>query len=255
MLRSLKDIEGYKVGATDGDIGHVKGFYFDDHHWTIRYLQVDTSGFWEAPNLVLISPAAFRQVEWATRRFHLAMSCDKVKRSPSFPMEGSPTRSYELDYYRYFNWPHYWGRSSAWGDWKTPQLMAAGASSHPSQEGGVDNANLRKVGDVVGCRIEGTDDELGKVEDFIVDDSTWAVRYVVVDTGNWWSGKSVILASHWIERIEEKQGQVFVNMTRETIRNSPEWKPDQPVNREYEARLFDYYGRPTYWTDEKNSDS
>jgi uncharacterized protein YrrD len=115
----------------------------------------------------------------------------------------------------------------------------------------VDNANLRKVEEVIGCRIEGTDDELGKVQDFIVDDATWAVRYIVVDTGNWWSGKSVILASHWIDKIDEKQGEVFVNLPREMIRNSPEWKPDQPVNREYEARLFDYYGRPTYWTDEK----
>ena len=82
---------------------------------------------------------------------------------------------------------------------------------------------------------------------------TWAIRYVVVDTSNWWFGKKVLVAPLWADRISWYQSKVFVDLTRAEIENSPEWKPDAPVNREYEERPFDYYGRPAYWADEEEA--
>ena len=247
MLRSLKDIEDYKVTATDGDIGSVSDFYFDDHHWTIRYLVVDTSGFWQAPSRVMISPVAFREAQWTTQKFHLALTRDKVQKSPAFKEYDSPTHGEELDYYQYYNWPHYWGYSGIWGDWSTPVVMGKNTWTSPKAGNADKRPHLRRVLNVIGSRIQGSDDEIGTVQDFIVDDETWTIRYIVIDVGNWWSGKSVILAPHWIDKISEKDDTVFVNLPRDKIKNSPEWKADQPVNREYETKLFDYYGRPTYW--------
>jgi sporulation protein YlmC with PRC-barrel domain len=110
-----------------------------------------------------------------------------------------------------------------------------------------DDPHLRSVREVTGYHIQGTDGEIGHVDDLIVDDTTWAIRYLVIDTRNWWLDRKVLVAPHWADRISWDVRKVYVNLKREQVKHSPEWHPDAPVNREYEARLYDYYGRPTYW--------
>lgn len=98
MLRSLKDIESYKVSATDGEIGRVADFLFDDRHWTTRYLVTDTGGFGAGSHQVLISPISFRKVDWTTRLFHLGLSQAKIQGSPSVDLAKPVSRQYEQDY-------------------------------------------------------------------------------------------------------------------------------------------------------------
>ena len=251
MRRSLKNMEDYDVHATDGDIGSVSDFYFDERHWTIRYLVVETGGFWEGPARVLISPVAFREAEWATKKFHLALTREKVKNSPMLPEDEPISRQYEKNYYQYYNWPYYWGYGGIWGDWGTPGGLSGNTWSQPADERIADNPHLRRTRDVIGCVVQGSDKDIGHVEDFIVDDATWTIRYVVVDTRHWWSGKSVIISPHWISKIGGADDKVCVDLSAAVVDNCPEWSPDQPVNRDYEARLFDYYGRPAYWSEDK----
>ena len=228
MLRSLKDLEGYAVSATDGDIGHVANFLLDDERWITRYLVAETGGFFSGRR-VLITPISFRQVDWTTRSFHLALTRDKVKNSPSVDVDKPVSRQQELDY---------------------PNLLAAGGRNQvpakpESAESG--DVHLRSAKEIRGYHIEGTDAAIGHVDDFIIDDETWAVRYLVIDTRNWWLDKKVLLAPHWTNRISWAEKQVFVDLSRQSIKNSPEWNATAPINREYEARLYDYYGRPAYW--------
>jgi len=244
MLRSLKDMKDYKVAASDGDIGSVSDFYFDEEHWTVRYLVVETGGFWDGPSRVLISPISFREADWATNKFHLALTKDKVRNSPGLPVDAPLSRQFEQNYYQYYNWPYYWGYSGIWGDWATPGLMADKKWERSTEERILDNPKLREIQDMSGFTIQGSDEEIGHFQDFIVDDATWTIRYIVIDTRNWWSGNSVILATHWIDKIDEETGKIIVNLPREVIKNSPEWHADQPVNHDFEARLSDYYGRP-----------
>ena len=91
--------------------------------------------------------------------------------------------------------------------------------------------------------------EIGHVDDFIVDDETWAIRYLVIDTRRWWLDRKVLVAPHWAERISWDENKVCLNLPRQTIKHSPTWHADASVTREYEARLYDYYGRPAYWRD------
>ena len=42
--------------------------------------------------------------------------------------------------------------------------------------------------------------------------------------------------------------RVHVDLDRDTVAHSPKYDPSAPVNLEYEVRLYDYYGRPKYWT-------
>jgi hypothetical protein len=94
--------------------------------------------------------------------------------------------------------------------------------------------------------IHATDGEIGKVDDFIIDDEGWAIRYVVI-LRSWWAGKKVILSPEWIERVSWKESEVFVSLSRETIKNAPDWDESHPISRDFEQRLFDYYGRHAYW--------
>jgi len=248
MLRSLKDLEHYKVSAADGDIGSVANFLLDDEHWTIRYLVVKTGNFFNERR-VLISPISFREVDWAAARFHVALTIDKVKSSPDVDVDKPVSRQHERDYYGYYGWPYYWGASGIWGMGAYPNTLAAGAWINPMAVyyEAPGDVHLRSAQEIRGYHIQGTDESIGHVDDFIVDDETWRIHYLVVDTGNWWVGKKVLVAPQWATRVSWEERNVHVALSRQAIKDCPEWDPDAAVNRQYETRLYDYYGRPAYW--------
>ena len=244
MLRSLKDLEGYTARATDGDVGRAVDFLFDDERWAVRYLVVEPGSFLDGSQ-VLVSPISFREVEWSAHRFHLALTKDKVRKSPSIDVDKPVSRQHEGDFARYYGFPFYWRSSGLWGTSSTPSALADDGSKEeppaPPEEGG--DVHLRSSRDVRGYRVEGTDDAIGHVEDFIVDDETWQVRYLVVDTGNWSFGRKVLVAPDWATRISWEERMVSLDMPREAIRTSPEWDPAAAIDPGYEARLHDHYGR------------
>jgi hypothetical protein len=249
MLRVLTSLVNYQIAASDGDIGKVCDFYFDDEHWTIRYLVADTGGFWQGPHCVLISPIAFGRVDWATRQFHLTLERDKVKNSPPVDLNRPVSLQYEQDYHRYYGWAHYWGYSGAWGLETYPgalaELVEPSEPETPPKVPG--EPHLRSARTVKGYRFNGGHELLGHVTDFIVDDETWTIRYLVVDTHRWWSGKKILVAPKWAQKISWAEETVYTDIPRELLKNSPEWDAGRPVNREYEGQLYDYYGRPAYW--------
>ena len=253
MLRSLKDLERYTVSATDGNIGRVLNFLLDDQRWIVRYLVIDTGGgFLELDGRqVLISPIFFRQAEWSTHRFHLALTLDKIKNSPSVDVDKPVSRQHERDYYRYYGYPYYWGYSGIWGMGSYPGVLAAGTwnegpDEHSDKIPG--DVHLRSAGEVRGYHVQGSDEAIGHVEDFIVDDETWEIRYLVIDTSNWWFGQKVLVAPHWASCISWPERKLYVDLSRQAIKKSPAWNAAAAINREYETRLYDYYGRPMYWT-------
>jgi sporulation protein YlmC with PRC-barrel domain len=248
MLRSLNNLEHYKVSATDGNIGNVVNFLLDDERWTIRYLVVKPGGFFNQHQM-LISPIFFREVDWSAARIHLALTMDKIKNSPSVDVHKPVSRQHERDYYGYYGYPYYWGSSGIWGMGAYPGALTAGALYDPSAEYYLEpgDVHLRSAQEVRGYHIEGSDGSIGHVEDFIVDDETWAIRYLVVDTSNWWVSKKVLIAPAWATSVSWEKQCVNVALSRQAIKDSPEWNAYAAVNREYELRLYDYYGRPVYW--------
>jgi hypothetical protein len=241
MLRTLRDLERYTVTATDGDVGTAANFLLDDERWTVRYLVVD-AGNWMGTRRVLISPLSFRQADWSERRFHVALTMEKVKNAPSVDVDLPVSRENERDYCRYYGHPYYWGpsyrseRSHEGHDTPGEDVAAPAGDIH-----------LRSANELHGYTIQGSDGTIGHVQDFIVDDGTWEVRYLVIETSNWWFGRKVLVAPHWATHIEWLESKVYVNLPREAIKSSPEWSTTEDINREYEARLHDHYGRPGYW--------
>jgi hypothetical protein len=102
--------------------------------------------------------------------------------------------------------------------------------------------------EVAGYSISATDGKVGHVEDFILSDEDWIVRYIVVNAGTWLSGKRVLVSPEWAHEILWRDRTVLLDLSREEIRNSPPYDPNQPVNRQDEVHLYDFYGRPKYWS-------
>jgi hypothetical protein len=250
MLRSLKELERITVSATDGDVGSVANFLFDDDRWAVRYLVVETGTAFDARR-VLISPISFRSVEWPTRVVRLGLTCHEIKNSPGVDTEKPVSRQNEQEYFRYYGYPYYWGAAGLWGQGWDPALLALRTQGE-SPPGRPDltgaDAHLRSVQEVTGYHAQGSDDAIGHVVDFLVDDATWAIRYLVIDTGHWWAGHKVIVAPEWATRISFDERKVFMDMTRDAIKNSPAWIEHGTVDRDYEARLHEHHGRPAYWS-------
>ena len=152
-----------------------------------------------------------------------------MRHAPSLNSEKPVSRQYELEYYSFYGWPAYWDGTEVWGNVGIPDRRC-GKWSDVSRKH-TDDPHLRSTKDVIGHSIQALDGEIGHVEDFVVDDETWIIRYLVVDTKNWLPGKRVLIATDWIERISWEEGKVFLSLTRDKIREAPEYTPDALITR------------------------
>jgi len=246
MLINAKAIKGYKLNGLDGEIGGVKEFYFDDKFWTIRYLVADTGG-WLIGRQVLISPYALNSVDIEAKLVNINLTKKQIEDSPLLDTDKPVSKQFEMEFYGYYGSPMYWGGLYMWGTYpyieydqkKWKELLDEEKSWDP---------HLRSTSDVSGHNIQASDGEIGHVEDFIIDDQTWAIRYLIIDTKNWWPGKKVLVSPQWIERISWEESKVFVNLSLETIKQSPEFMEDSPLTQEYETELHRHYNRQGYWS-------
>jgi hypothetical protein len=255
MLRSLIDLTGYTIRARDGDIGSVSDFLFDDERWVVRYLVAETGSIFTRRH-ALISPISFREADWPSQRFHLALTKDEVNNSPEIDHHRPVSRQRERELHGYYGYSLYWGYPGLWGMAGYPGTLAPRPHVNPAvpqpaqkSDQGNDDVHLRSANELHNYDIAGVDDSIGHVEDFVVDDASWALRFIVVDTSNWWFGKKVLIAPEWATRLSWDSKTMHLDMTRRQIENSPTWDPKQPINRAYEERLYDYYGRPAYYRD------
>ena len=247
MLRQAKDLNGHKLGATDGEIGKVKEFYFDDHNWTIRYLVADT-GDWLSDRRVLISPYALDQISKVDNVIPVGLTRKQIENSPSLDTHKPVSRQFEMEYYPYYGWPAYWGGPYMWGTGAFPLGQTGWSGNIRGTEH--HDPHLRSTDAVTGYTIQAQDGEIGHVEDFVVDDETWAIRYLIVDTKNWWPGKKVLIPTAWIKRISWDESKVFISLTREAIKQQPEYTDATLISRDYETWLFRHHNRETYWADD-----
>lgn len=246
MLRRMKDLKGFFIGARDGDIGEANDFIFDDKNWTVRYLVADTNR-WLPGRKVLISPIVVDQADWEGKRLPVLLTQEQVKNSPDISMNEELSAQDEIKYYNYYGLPYYWAGDDIWGQAMLPQdLIAEGIDRKIALTNEVNRSHLRSMKNVTGNSIQATDGEIGHVEDFIIDDETWTIRYLIIDTRNWLPGKKVLVAPPWIASVDWKNSNVYVNLSRQTIKSGPDFSPDK-LDREYETQLYHHYGQENYW--------
>jgi hypothetical protein len=246
MLRNVSAITGYILLAQDDEIGRCRDFLFDDESWIIRYMVADT-GKWLPGRKVLISPIWLGEPDWSTRRFRVELTRRQIEDSPPLEQDAPVSRQYELIYSKYYGALPYWGGSDVWGVYPYPSLLRVQPDELAGEFEDLEENHLRSIKEVTGYHIQATDGEIGHVEDFVVDDETWSLRYVVVDTRNWLPGRKVLIRPQWAASVDWAEETLWVDLTTESIQNSPEWDTAAPIRREYERRLHGHYDRLGYW--------
>jgi hypothetical protein len=237
MLRNVKNLRGYAIRATDGVLGTANDFYFDDEDWGIRYLVVDT-GRWLSGRKVLISPIAIGSPDWTTQVLPVSLTKAQVEHSPDIDTRKPVSRQHEAEYFGYYGYPYYWGGAGLWGMGAPPgSLTTEGRieqelKAHRTQVARApgDDCHLRSSNAVIGHHIEATDGAIGQLEDLLVDDHTWAVRYLIVDTSNWWGGH-VLVAPERITDVSWSKATVSVDLTRQAVKDAPPYDLVAPLDR------------------------
>jgi sporulation protein YlmC with PRC-barrel domain len=222
MRFNIKQLYGNNLGASDGEIGRVKDFYFDDQNWAIRYLVADTEA-WLPGRQVLISPHAFKSFDPAGKILRLNLTRKQIEKSPSLESHKPVSRQYEEEYYRYFGWPNYWQGEALWGMTEFPVLTlpakppASDASLNDRPQPERPDAHLRSAQAVNGYHLQATDWTTGHVSDFMMDDQSWRIDQIVVRTGHRLSGKEVLIPVNTVNRISYDESTVYVNLTKREV--------------------------------------
>lgn len=227
---------GYSLQARDGEIGQLKHIYFDDRHWTVRYFVAHT-GSWLLGQDVLIVPSVITGIDEKNRHIAVDLDREQVRNCPPIDTELPVSRHYEQAYYRYYGWPPYWS-----GD---PLLGAAAyvpqpIIKEPPQE--PEPPYLRSSDEVTGYYIHARDGDIGHVEDFILEDPAWTIRYLEVETRNWLPGKNVLIAPTWIQHVDWARKEVRVDLSRDAIRTAPAYDSSGLISRDYQVSLYKHYG-------------
>ena len=258
MLHAVKDLKQLGIRATDGDIGKVTDVYFDDERWGVRYLVVDT-GSWLPGRQVLISPFAVNRIVGEDKVLTVSATKQQIEGSPDVNTHQPISRQYEAAYSRYYGYPFYWGGAGMWGTVGVPQghlrvppgnltqpdpfIESDGPTLETLEAINPADAHLRSSNNVRGYHIDALDGDIGHVDDFLVDDESWAVRYLIIDTSNWWFGNKVLVSPDWVDAVSWADSKAVVSLTRDAIRNAPAYDPDTLIERDQEIRLHEHYGR------------
>jgi sporulation protein YlmC with PRC-barrel domain len=253
MLLVGSALKGYAIAASDGRIGTVSDFLFDDRTWKLRWLVVDT-GTWLSGRMVLIHPSAIGQANYVRRELPVALTMARVKGSPDLLQDQPVSQQMEYHLYDYYGWDPYWGGAGyfgggAIGEPMSPPVFAGMARSEVdemlarSHEG---DPHLRSLAAVTGYNVHASDGGIGHVEDFLIDDASWGIHYLIIDTRNWWPGAHVLLSPYAVREISWSRHEVQLDVSRERVKSSPPWNPMEAIDRAYERRLHEHYNWPGY---------
>ena len=226
MLINLEQLRARQVHANDGDIGKIKDIIFDDEHWTVRFFVLDTHPWMPLSKKVLISPISILKIEENSDDIILAMSKQMVEDSPKVEDQETVSREFELRYFDHFGYSYYWLGSHPWGDYTYPSALTNQNMivTNELKQNDIEKTNhLREVSEVSHYNLHASDGDKGHVHDFIWDSKGWSLKYLVVDTSNWFiGGKRVLVPCDKIDSISWEKKTVECKLSKEEINACPE---------------------------------
>ncbi len=249
MLRQASDIKGYAIEATDGDIGTVSDLLFDDSTWRVRWLVIDT-GNWISGRKVLLPPSVVERLYEKDRVFAVKLNKQHIADSPGIDTDRPVSRQMEASVYDYYTWSPYWSSGFYTGGYgymlgsamaspylgPRPEQLARDAISENS------DMHLRSTEVVTGYHIHASDGEIGHVDDFLIDDGEWSIRYLVVDTKNWWPGKKIPISTRSAGEIDWTARLMNLAIDRQRIKAGPAYDSSMTIDQAYDEKLLAYYG-------------
>ena len=248
MFYRAEELRSYRLRSIDGDLGKIDDLYFDDRFWAVRYLVIETGGLLDQRH-VLISPRAVLAVDIHSDTIATKLSKAEIAASPA-PDEHAPvSRQFEIAYNEFYEYSPYWIGPLAWGASSAPRPPedAAPLEERESWDGHLYSA--REVTGFTRYSVAANDGHVGHVTDLILSDGDWVIRYLVVNTRDWLPGKHVLVPPQWT-KVSWENATLTLDLPRDTIKAAPAYEAGAPIDREYEAKLFDHYCRTAYWTDD-----
>jgi hypothetical protein len=246
MLIEASELISYAIEAEDGDLGRCKDILVDDRSWNIRYLVGDTRK-WLPGRKVLLPPSKVKEPDFSLRKLPLVLNKEQVKASPPLEEKAPVSRQYEIMWFDYYGISHYWLEEDKIGMTENPTAIPIAKRESSTAGEAQEEIHLLSVKEIMGRGIAATDGDIGHVADFLADVRAWKLRYVIVDTRNWLPGRQVCISVSCVEWMDQMKEKVGIGLSREKIKESPEYNPVMPMTEAYQVVLHDYYGWPKYW--------
>jgi len=251
MLWNASKIVGCKIAALDGPLGTVEDFLFDDSGWRVRWLVVDT-GHWLSGRKVLLPSLVLGPIDGEARTFSVRLTQEQIRNSPDIDSHQPVSRRMEAQIFDYYGWSPYWGGidylaaegfaggaiaavPSVGARWRHDELAVLRDAEHWDR-------HLRSTAAVTGYHIATNDGDIGHVADFLIEDADWSLRFLIVDTQNWWPGKRVLISPQAVRSIDWATAVVTLSCSRERVKASPEYDPDAVIDWRQEQRWHHHFG-------------
>ncbi len=253
MLVVGSSIVGYSIKAEDGELGTVSDFLVDDRSWRLRWLVVET-GSWLSERQVLIHPSAIGKVDHEREALTLQLTRKQVKDSPSVTTDQPVSRQKEILLYDYYGWDPLWGLGlydmDMLGGYIGPPRYFGPQDIEKAMDMAErnkdDDPHLRSFAILKSYHVHATDGSIGHVENILIDDSSWDIRYLIIDTSNWWAGKHVLISPYAVDDISWSNHQISLNVSRAKVKTSLPWDPMKLITELEERGLHTHYGWPGY---------
>ncbi len=249
MLRSVRALDGLRIRASDGDLGRLVDFYFDDEHWSIQYLVVKTGLLGRE---VLLAAASLREAQWDLRSLGVQSSREQLRDGRGVDLVRPVSQAYESLLREHNGAAPYWQAGGAWTGGLGPAAPGAGYGipqawplllAEQLESAAPVDYHLRSAQEMTGYRVEAIDGEVGRLDDFLVDDDTWTIPYLVVGARPRGAAGKILLASQWVEGTGFPVRRVRVCVRREAAMAAPRWERSVPVTPEMEERLLAALGK------------
>lgn len=243
MYAGLRDVKRYSIATTDGDIGVIQDFLFDDRDWAVRYMQVDTHKWLPMGQKVLISPISLRELDENEEVIHVLLSTQQVKDSPPIEAHEPVSRAYETLFFKYFGYGYYWTGPGVWGEYSQPHALAHRQMPDMKDFGRVlgppdDQNHLRSIEQIKGYDVTFSAENIGQVYDLIMDTESWTIKYVVVDTHRFLPGfKKVLLRPSHIDAIDWLTHRLSSHVNAEFLLHCPTYESGLLNSELYQKRV------------------
>jgi hypothetical protein len=231
MLWNASVLKSFTIAASDGHIGTVSDFLFDDANWQIRWLVVD-AGNWFSGRKVLLAPLILEQLDTKHRALTVELTMQQIMDSPEVDTELPMSRRMEIDCYI----------RAAWMVPCNQTLGQKPSENNIAIQQSSGDPHLRSTEAITGYYIHASDGEIGHIEGFLLRDADWSIPYVIVDTKNWWPGKKVLISPQSIREIDFTGQLVNLNIKRQTVKDSPPYDSSTIIDAAYDDAFLAYYG-------------
>lgn len=230
MLRSMKDLEDYRLGTTDGVTGCVNNFYVDQKTWLIRHMTANT-GPWRFGRNVQVAAHSIGRPNWSEKILPVWLTKAQLGRCPvAVTADRIPDAA-----------------GIALATPGIPAVTTAAAMQAATTPPREPDAGLLSCNAIMRCRIQALDRRSGHVHGLLINDDTWAVKYLIMATNHWWAGHLVLIESQSVLSVGESNAIITVNLSGEAVAASPRYELDTQLAREKALDVYADYAHLGYW--------